>query len=139
MKFRVSRVEPIRWPDKCAWCGGKPTMKYEISGRGLIGGKFRLFSATMEYGKVEAEYPVCQKHGLWLTGIHTAHLVSFLGMVLGWIVHYWLSLVLGGVFFWTGRLNLISIRGVTAHFYTMVIRNDDYAREFALLNNLDPL
>jgi hypothetical protein len=111
-------------------------MKYEDSGKGLIG---REGLTTMVYAKVEVEYPVCRKHGLWLVGRHIANLISLWGMILGWIIHYLLGLFFAGVFFWTVRLNPVVIRRVTAHFYTLIIRNEDYAREFAMLNNLNPI
>lgn len=136
MKFRISRVEPIiRWPEKCVWCGSKPTMKYEDSAKGVIGGGFLY----QKYGKVEVEYPVCKRHGLWLSLLQLAYPISIWGMVLGWMIHYSLSLFFGAVFLWNLFLRPISIMKITGHFYTMKIRNEDYAREFALLNSFDPL
>jgi hypothetical protein len=36
-------------------------------------------------------------------------------------------------------LQPVRIRWVRRDFYTMIIRNDDYAREFAMLNGLSPI
>ena len=111
-------------------------MRYEDSGKGLIG---REGLTTMVYAKVEIEYPVCRKHGLWLSILQIAYPISLCGVVLGLMIHYILSLFFGAVFLWNLRLRLVSIRKVTKHFYTLIIRNEDYAKEFALLNSLDPL
>lgn len=36
-------------------------------------------------------------------------------------------------------LQPVRVRGARKAFYTMIIRNDDYAREFWMLNNLAPV
>ena len=135
MKFKINRAEPISWPNKCVWCGGKPTMRYEDSAKGLIGGGLGF----LKYAKVTIDYPACRKHGLWLSILQTVYSISLIGVVLGLAIHYTVSIFCGAVFLWNLLLRPINIRKVSQYSYTLVIRNDDYGREFALLNSLDPL
>jgi len=135
MKFRISRAEPISWPDKCVWCSGKPTMRYEDSVKGLFGGGLGF----LQYAKIKIDYPACRKHGLWLSILRTVYPFSLAGVVLGLMIHYIVSLFFCAVFLWNLLLRPIIIRKVTKYFYTLIIRNGDYGREFALLNSLDPL
>ena len=129
MEFRIGRETPIKWPDKCLWCSDIPTKKMQIR-RGWIW-----------QNKVKVEYPVCSKHFLWLKGKLITEFVLF---ATWWIypsgkpfelffpVMLFVIWILGIVF----DPVRIKVRGDS---YTMIIRNDNYAREFALLNNLSPV
>lgn len=81
MEFRISREVPIRWPDKCVWCGNSPIMRYPVSGKGFLGikWKFEVFGRgsgyKFEYARVDFEYPVCRKHFFWSMGGQIALLV----------------------------------------------------------------
>jgi len=129
MEFRIGRETPIRWPDKCVWCSNIPAKKMEIR-RGWIWQK-----------KVKVEYPVCSRHYLWLKGRSIAEYVLFA---------IWLIYPSGMPFrlFFLVMLFVIWILGIVldpvrvkvrGDFYTMKIRNDDYAREFGMLNSLSPV
>ncbi len=139
MKFRISRVEPIRWPNKCVWCGNSPIMRYPL------------------VRKVEVEYPVCRKHFFWSMGIKIAYLLSYVGIVLSLIlvnpififlflfpaflmsIGFLILLFSTGLFVLSIVLDPVRIRKVGKDFYTMIIRNGEYARQFAMLNSLNPI
>jgi hypothetical protein len=128
MKFRVSREIAISWPEKCVWCLDIPTKKMEMEG-GWIWQK-----------KSKVEFPVCSKHYFWLKGTKIAEIVLFMIWVFrSWGMPY--DLIMPGLLFviWISSILLkpVKIR-VRKDFYILEIRNDDYAREFALLNNLAP-
>jgi hypothetical protein len=156
MEFRISRETPIRWPDKCVWCGNSPIMRYPVVGKGLLGMNFRVFGRGYEfkYAKVEVEYPVCRKHFFWSMGGQIALLVFWGGMVLGLIASIYLALIFAELFiFYIGLLlcllfvtmfiltivlQPVRAKRVRTHSYTMVIRSEAYAREFGMLNSLTP-
>ena len=137
MRFRISRVEPISWPNKCIWCGDKPILEYP--------------SGYQIPEQKKIEYPVCKKHYFWSLGMDFAYLVLFYGIVF-LLLGYATAFVFG--FFSIEMLLLlpvfallilvivlqpVRVRGARKAFYTMIIRNDDYAREFGMLNNLAPV
>lgn len=69
-------------------------------------------------------------------GLRTACFVSFSGIIFSWIVHPILLGISAGMFVLDVRLHPVKIKGVRERFYKMVIRKDDYGKEFALLNGL---
>jgi hypothetical protein len=156
MEFGITRETPIRWPDKCVWCGNSPIMRYPAVGKRLLGMNFRVFGRGYEskYAKVEVEYPVCREHFFWSIGRQIALLVFWGGMVLGLIASIYLALLFAELFiFYIGLLlcllfaamfiltivlQPVRAKLVRTHSYTMVIRNEAYAREFGMLNSLNP-
>jgi hypothetical protein len=107
--------------------------------------------------KVEVEYPVCRKHFFWSMGIKIGYLVSYVGIVLSLIlinplfiylflfstilisIGFIILLLSTGMFLLSIVLDPVRIRKVRKDFYTMIIRNEEYAREFAMLNSLNPI
>lgn len=137
MIFTISRANPIGWPNKCVWCRKECTASYTIFGIGIVGDEEIL----AEWNKLEiakVSFPVCQKHWWWSVGMQTAYLVSFLGILFSWIIHPILLFISIGIFLMVVRLHPVRIKGVTRHFYKVVIRKDDYGRELALFNGLNP-
>lgn len=136
MTFTIRREKNISWPNKCVWCGNNPIMRYPL------------------VRKVEVEYPVCRKHFFWSMGIKIGYLVSYVGIVLSLIlinpllmvflpvvfmpVGFLILLLSTGVFLLSIVLDPVRIRKVRKDFCTMIIRNEEYAREFAILNSLNP-
>jgi hypothetical protein len=161
MEFRISRETPIRWPDKCVWCTDSPIMRYPAVGKGFLGikWKFEVFGRgsgyRFEYARVDFEYPVCRKHFFWSMGGQIVLLVFWGGMVLGLILSIYLALyfaelfiyhigvllclVFAAMFILTILLQPVRANRVRTHSYTMVIRNEMYAREFAMINSLNPI
>jgi hypothetical protein len=128
MEFRINRETTVRWPNKCVWCSEIPTKKMKTQG-GWIWQK-----------RLKVEYPLCSKHYFLIKGTQIIDWVIF--MI--WVsplsrMPYELIFPIMLLVIWI--LSIISrpvkIR-VSGDFYTMKIRNDDYAREFAMLNNLSP-
>jgi len=113
-------------------------MSYTTSGIGIIGDERIL----VEWNKLEIaklNYPVCQNHWWWSMGTRAACFVSFLGILFSWIIHPILPFIFAGTFALAIRLHPVKIKGVTGQLYKIVIRKDDYGREFAVLNSLDSL
>ena len=104
--------------------------------------------------RVVVEYPVCRKHYFWSLGINVAYLVFYGGMVFCLFCFLFiLQFDTLGIYMLRGLLlplpfavmlilaivlQPVRIRWVRRDFYTMIIRSDDYAREFGMLNNLTP-
>jgi hypothetical protein len=91
--------------------------------------------------KIKAEYPVCSKHYFWLKG---KPIIEFVLFAIWWVNLFGMPYDL----FFPIMLFVIWILGIVfdpvgikvrKDFYTMNIRNDDYAREFAMLNGLSPI
>ncbi len=110
-------------------------MKFEDSSTGVIGSDFYHWTR----GKVVVDYPTCKRHGLWLSVLQLAYPISIYGMIFAWLIHDSLWLFFSAVYTLNHFLKPVSIKGITKTFYTLKIRNEDYAREFALLNNFDSL
>ena len=153
MKFRVSREKNISWPNKCIWCGGKPKINYPVVGKGYLVPRYRLFDVNeYELEKVVVEYPVCRKHYFWSLGMDMGYLVVFCGMVLSLLmiplipllfgvitIYFLLFSLLAPMLILSNLLKPVRLRWVRRNFYTMIIRNGDYAREFSMLNSLNPI
>lgn len=152
MKFRISKWEHINWPDKCVCCGNKPILKYPAVGKGyLVRGHRKYSSDTYESEQVEVEYQVCRKHYYWSLGMDIAYLVVLCGI--GFLLLVYVTALLFGnfsvemllllpifaVLIWVIVLQPVRVRGARSNFYTVIIRNDDYGREFAMLNGLSPI
>jgi hypothetical protein len=152
MKFRIGRWEYIHWPDKCVCCGDKPILKYPAVGKGYLVRKHKTSSVdAYESEQVVVEYPVCRKHYFWSLGMDIAYLVALCGIayfLLGYVtalsfgylsIEMLLLLPLFAVVILVIVLQPVRVRGARRAFYTVIIRNDDYAMEFAMLNNLSSL
>ena len=128
MKFRIGRETPIKWPDKCVWCSETPTKKMTTQ-TGWIWQK-----------RLKVEYPLCSKHYFLIKGTKMLDWVIFI-IWISPLSKMPLELILPGMLLMIWILSTlykpVKIR-VSGDFYTMKVRNEDYAREFAMLNNLSP-
>lgn len=136
MIFSISRAKPIVWPNKCVWCGREPSTSYTIHGIGIIGDE-RIIAEWSKLEIAKVKYPVCQRHWWWSIGLRAVGFVSFSGVVFSWIIHPILLGISAAMFVLAVRLHPVRIKRVTDRFYKMLIRKDDYGKEFALLNGLD--
>ena len=129
MEFRISRETPIRWPDKCVWCLDIPTKKMETR-TGWIWQK-----------RLKVEYPLCSKHYFLLKGIQiTSFVVFMIWLSRFWGTQYDLFFIVMLLLIWALSTQFKPVRiMLRGDFYTTEIRNDDYAREFAMQNNLSPI
>jgi hypothetical protein len=129
MEFRIGRETPIRWPDKCVWCLNIATKK------------MGLRAGWIWQNSLKVEYPLCSKHYFWLKGMQiTDFVILMIWVVRSWGMPYdlYFPVVLLVIWILGIKLRPVKIR-VRGDFYTMRIRNEDYAREFAMLNNLSPI
>ena len=142
MECRVSKVTPIRWPDKCVWCMGQATRTYKVKGGRRPGEKFRL----------EVYCPICKKHYILLKGKEVsivvviafgAILVPFLWLYVGifysnteWPYLIYFVSILIYIWIWFAFEPVRIYEGEDS--YEIVIRSSKYAREFAAQNNLNP-
>jgi hypothetical protein len=128
MEFKISREAQIRWPDKCVWCSDIPTKKMGTQA-GWIWQK-----------RLKVEYPLCSKHYFWIKGTQIIYWVIFVI----WVsplsrMTYDLIFPIMLLAIWILSIVFKPVRiRLSGDFYTLKIRNEDYAREFALLNNLSP-
>ena len=139
--------EPITWPNMCVWCLGAPTKTYEVRGKGIFG-------RTGQRRKLKLECPICGEHYFWLRGLQISPFVFwggwvlfglFGGRLLGpmWIFYlfsnwiYFPLLLIGAVLslirYLIEPVRISEEKG----WYSITIRNERYAREFAVLNNLN--
>lgn len=128
MEFKINKEAPIKWPDKCVWCSDVPTKKMKTK-EGWIWQK-----------RVEVEYPLCSKHYFWIKGMQIIDFVIFMiWLVRSWGMPYDLlfPIILLTIWILSIKSKPVKIR-VGGDFYIMKIRNENYAREFGLLNNLMP-
>ena len=128
MEFKIGREAPIRWSEKCVWCSDIPTKKMGTQA-GWIWQK-----------RLKVEYPLCSKHYFLLKGTQIIDWVIFIiwcSRSLGMPYDLLFPVILLVIWIFSIKFKPVKIR-VSGDFYTMKIRNDDYAREFAQLNNLMP-
>jgi hypothetical protein len=104
------------------------------------------FLRTPWKSRKEVECPICREHYFWLKGLEISLSVLFGVWVLSGLIWvpfsasvyfpllFPLFLVLALVRYLIVPVRISKERGL----YSIMIRNDDYAREFARLNNLSP-
>ncbi len=130
--------EPITWPNMCVWCLAEPTRTYKVNQGGFVLISYRHTVSC----------PICATHYLWLKVVG---IIPFFVLVGGWVlfdkglltprVFYllshliYLALLCGSVLirYLIEPVRISEDRG----WYSITIRNETYAREFAVLNNLD--
>jgi hypothetical protein len=91
--------------------------------------------------RLKIQFPVCGKHYFWLKGMQITDFVLF--MI--WLSHSWgmpydlfSPVLLWVIWILSIVFKPVRIRG-REDSYTMIIRNEDYAREFSMLNSLNPI
>ncbi len=152
MKFTFRFADPIKWPNKCICCGAAATTSYTAYGSILFGYAFKIFWQEVKYRKMGLPYPVCQKHKYWAITVRAIYILSFLAVLFGGILFLVLLsgmptffgiwefligyLVFVLIFIQSIRLHPVRLKEFGEYFYTFVIRNEDYAREFAFINDL---
>ncbi len=130
--------EPISWPNMCVWCLGVPTKTYKVKGGGFVRPPWS------RRGRIKVEYPICGEHYFWLRGIEISFFVilgSWVLFILSWGLHelsvwiyFLLTLVPSSIRYVIEPVRIEEERG----WYSIMIRNERYAMEFARLNNLSP-
>ena len=141
MECRVSKVTPIRWPDKCVWCMGQATRTYKVKGGRRPREKFRI----------KVYCPICKKHYIFLKGKEVSIVVviafaaifaPFIGLFATIFYHdkewpyliYFASILIY-IWIWFAFEPVRIYEG--EDFYEINIRSSKYAKEFAEQNNLN--
>ncbi len=129
MEFRINRETPIKWLEKCVWCLDISTKKMETRA-GWIWQK-----------RLKVEYPLCSKHYFWMKGTQVIDWVIFgIWLSRSWGMPYDLLFPIMLLVIWILSIVFKPVRiKLEGDFYTLKIRNDDYARELAMLNGLSPI
>lgn len=133
--------EPISWPNMCAWCLSVPTVTYIVRGGGFL-------RTPWSRSRIKVECPICREHYFWLRGIE----ISFFVILGGWGLYgiicelfsltglafsewIYLPLLLAPLLI---RYLIEPVRiSEEGGWYSIMIRNERYATEFAHLNNLE--
>ncbi len=161
MKFRVRTADSIRWPNKCVTCGGTAATSYPAYGSSLARYKFKLVSQEISYYKKGISYPICHTHKNIVMVVRLLYFILFIAMIVFGIIcfvflassveHFSIFGLREGLIFcsifpisivaFITFMNLQPgrLKDIGKHFITIVIRSEQYAQEFALLNSLDPI
>jgi hypothetical protein len=139
-------------------CGGNATTTHMAYGSSLAGYQFRLIYHKISYRKADISYPICLTHKYIVLITRFVYFLSFISIiisgiyVLGFIasnstlIPFRTGLAISAIFLisiitfiLSFKFQPVRLKDIGEHFTTVVIRDEQYAQEFALLNGLDPL
>lgn len=152
-KFRIGHSKSVKLPNKCILCGTQPQTEYKIHGSTLSGLAFFLYFSRISYRKMNIPIPVCLKHyfvimlmRIFLFVSCTAMIVFGIPIVFSFVdpsifpnitvtyfVIFFISLIIFSI---SLKLQPIKLKDIGEHFFTLLIRNDEYANEFSLINKI---
>lgn len=155
-KFIVKSDHALKWPNKCVTCGATATTTYKAYGSAFAGLSFKMFYHRIRYWKGHISYPTCLKHKYTTMMIRLLMFISFTAMIIMGIyiflllvlpeseisdippIEYFIFLFLISfvIFIASIKWQPLRLKDVGPYFITIVIRNEQYAREFSLLNKL---
>ena len=151
-KFRISHSQSVQLPNKCILCGAHPRTEYKISGSTLSGASFYLLFTGVKYETMSIPAPVCLKHYYVILLMRILLAVSFVVMIpfgiplfISVFLHeldgfpafmYIILFVSIAIFILSLKFQPIKLKNIGEHFFTLIIRNDEYADEFSLINNI---
>jgi hypothetical protein len=156
-KFTFVLSASIKWPDRCAGCNKNPDEYNSLCGRVIREPKgIKLASFHVRFlTKVAISIPVCRHH--WVK-METLQILSKLSLIAAWIFlllfSYNLLIVLNtykistwsilypilisvsfAIYKVSPRLMPVRLKGVGDIFFTIVIKDEDYAKEFSSVND----
>ncbi len=152
-KFRFSASYPIRWPYKCATCGANATATHEI--RATAGLLYAISAYRIKY--LAISYPICTKHKYITKVMRLLMFISFFAIFMTGFVVFgtifgenpsWLKNNFFGVitififaisiiaFLYLYKLQPVRLTSQGSKSFIITIRNDQYATEFGMHNNL---
>jgi hypothetical protein len=150
-KFKFSIHQPLTWPKKCAVCGLPANSTYKAYGGSFEGFSFRIIYSKISYSKMYVSFPICSKHKYVNLILRFLMFVSFGGIIIFGIGLLSLSffldhnndvapsllLFLLSIIFFIVSLKFqpVRLRIVGSNHFVIVIKNDQYAKEFSYLNN----
>lgn len=152
-KFTIANSQSIFLPKKCVLCGSSPHTEYKIYRAALSGFSFLVFYAKVSYRKVGISVPVCLRHYFVMLFVRALMFISCTAMiVLGILVlfslidsalfpgisaiYFILFFASVAVFITSMKWQPIRLKDIGQHSFTIYIRSDRYADEFASINQL---
>lgn len=153
----------IRWPNKCAFCGGVATKQLPIQTANLVGAVNLGVVLAINSSVVTVYHPICKKHffvgwlasglsqksmfylglGLFATFFAIFVPVMIYGMLTGKVDRTFggfeifsivFPVVYWGLYFWAKRNTAVKFTRATATELQFAFNNDAYANEFASAN-----
>ena len=135
----------LRWPNRCVVCGKDAADKYSYSVKTNVTGlSFKILYWEMSYKPDYFAYPVCLFHKYTTGAIRILMVASllpaFISLVAA-IIDFSISKIFAIIFFVCLSFTLYwlqpaRIRNVELHRATIILRNENYAREFMAVNGL---
>lgn len=152
-KFRISHSQSIKLPNKCILCGAHPQTEYKIHGSTLSGFSFWIYFSRISYRKMNIPIPVCLKHYFVIMIMRILLFVSCTAMIFFGIpilfsffdpsffsdipaIYFIIFIISLAIFILSLKLQPIKLKDIGQHFFTLFIRNDEYANDFSLINNI---
>ncbi len=157
-KFKFLLATPIKWPDRCAACNKNP-----VEYKGLCKRVFRnnpywgdlLGLLTIRYPiKIVTSVPLCRHHSFQMDCMQILSFCSFVSMLLfavltfakffyqevqssyfHAIVYLFISIVSLVIYIYSLIRKPVRLKEVGDIFFTIVIKDKDYAKEFASIND----
>jgi hypothetical protein len=134
-------------------CGSSPHTEYKIYGASLSGFSFRVFYSKVSYRKAGISVPICLRHYFVMLFVRSFMFISCAAMILFGIpvllsliesslfpgisaIYFILFFVSLAVFIISTKWQPIKVKDVGQHFFTLYIRSNRYADEFASVNQL---
>lgn len=148
--IRISTNAPYQWPSKCVICKKDTNVKNSLKFYITAGFSYYLIWATYKYTVHHIDYPVCQKHKILIKMAYFFYCLSIGGI--------FLSGIFIAYFYLIGELNIyiillpiilfaiamvfrnyapIRLKNPKPDFTTLIIKDDQYAREFSMINGLE--
>jgi hypothetical protein len=160
-KFKFLLAAPVKWPDRCAVCNKNPDEYNDLCGRALIstfwGPDVLMFFTLLSIRypiKVVISVPMCRRHFFQMNCIKFLPFCFLVAMLLFAIltfaqffdqkvqssyfhalIYFFISIVSLVIYILSLRRQPIKLKEVGDIFYTIVIKDKDYAKEFALIND----
>jgi hypothetical protein len=155
-KFKFVLSAPVKWPDRCVLCEKNPDEYNDLCGRVLRGkplGPDLTSLLALRYPiKIVVSVPLCRRHCFQVDCIRFLYSISFWAAIifgflvcinsakepfpfLGFIVCLFLFFVSLGLFNLLPRLQPVRLIEVGDIFFTIVINDKDYAKEFESIND----
>jgi hypothetical protein len=159
-KFKFLLNAPVRWPDRCAECNKNPDECNDLSG-GVLRSKpwpDLIGLLTLRYPlKVVISVPLCRRHSFQMDCMQILSFCSFASMLLfailtfaqlfdqesqsPWfyaMIYFFISIFSLIIYIFSLRRQPVRLKGVGDIFFTIVIKDEDYAKEFASINTVTP-
>jgi hypothetical protein len=158
-KFTFRLATPIKWPNRCAVCNKNPDEYYNLYGRVLkgkyFGGMSPISLFTLRYPlKIVISFALCRSHSFQMDCMKILSFCSFVSMLLfailtfaqlfdqesqsPWfyaMIYFLISIFSFVIYNFSLRRLPVRLIEVGDIFFTIAIKDKDYAKEFASVND----